>query len=254
MPPLIRALTSTGVGPRRACFQLIVQGKVTVNGEVVTNATSEVDLAVDSVIADGHRVGATERHVYLKVHKPPGVLSAVHDARGRATVTGLVPPAFRHLRLFPVGRLDVDSTGLVLMTNDGDLAYRLMHPSYGYEKEYHALLRSPLTAADITALSEGVLLDGQRTAPARVARVRHRPGLWYSVTLQEGRKRQVRRMLITLGNPSQTLERVRIHTLLLGNLAPGKAAELTAAELASLRGEAENHMRDEARRVTPRRG
>ena len=227
---------------------------MTVNGEVITNATSEVDLAVDSVIADGHRVGATERHVYLKVHKPPGVLSAVHDARGRATVTGLVPPAFRHLRLFPVGRLDVDSTGLVLMTNDGDLAYRLMHPSYGYEKEYHALLRSPLTTADITALSEGVLLDGQRTAPAKVARVRQRPGLWYSVTLQEGRKRQVRRMLITLGNPSQTLERVRIHTLLLGNLAPGKAAELTATELASLRGEAGNQQEDDARRVTPRRG
>ena len=235
MPPLLRVLTGAGAGPRRACFQLIVQGSVTVNGEVVTNATMEVDLAVDSVIADGERVGAIARYVYLKVHKPAGVLSAVSDSRGRATLADLVPRAFRHLRLFPVGRLDIDSTGLVLMTNDGDLAYRLMHPSYGYEKEYHVLLRSPLTAADTTALSEGVLLEGQRTAPARVARVRQRIGLWYSVTLQEGRKRQVRRMLTALGNPPQTLERVRVHTLLLGNLAPGKAAELTAAELAQLR-------------------
>ena len=237
MPPLLRVLTGAGVGPRRACFQLIVQGKVTVNGEVVTNATMEVDPAVDSVTADGQRVAASERHVYLKVHKPAGVLSAVSDSRGRATVAGLVPPAFRHLRLFPVGRLDIDSTGLVLMTNDGDLAYRLMHPSYGFEKEYHVLLRLPLTVADITELSEGVLLDGQRTAPARAARVRQRLGQWYSVTLHEGRKRQVRRMLIALGKPPQALERVRIHTLQLGDLARGAAAELTAAELARLRDE-----------------
>ncbi len=235
MPPLIRALTGAGIGPRRACFRLITEGKVTVNGEVVTNATLEVDPTSDDVVADGQRVAATQRHVYLKLHKPAGVLSAVTDSRGRPTVTDLVPADLRRLRLFPVGRLDMDSTGLVLMTNDGGLAYRLMHPSYGYEKEYHAQLKSPLTDAGIRALAAGVLLDGRQTAPAKVARLTEREGTWYAVTLAEGRKRQVRRMLASLGAPPVALERVRIHTLRLGNLAPGEARELTTEELVALR-------------------
>ena len=234
MPPLIRVLTGAGIGPRRACFRLVTEGKVSVNGEVVTNATLDVDLAADVIEADGRRVAAPAPHVYLKVNKPAGVLSAVSDARGRPTVTGLVPAEFRGLRLFPVGRLDMDSTGLVLMTNDGNLAYRLMHPSYGYEKEYHVRLQSPLTDADVQALSHGVLLDGRRTAPARVAPMTEREGAWFSVTLAEGRKRQVRRMLVSLGAPPVALERVRIHTLRLGGLAPGESRELTAEELAAL--------------------
>lgn len=235
MPPLIRVLTGAGVGPRRACFRLITEGKVTVNGEVVTNATLEVDPDSDDIVADGQRVAAAQGYVYLKLHKPAGVLSAVTDARGRPTVTDLVSPEHRRLRLFPVGRLDMDSTGLVLMTNDGALAYRLMHPRYGYEKEYHVQLKSPLTDADIRALAAGVLLDGQRTAPARVAPLPERDGTWYTVILAEGRKRQVRRMLASLGAPSTALQRVRIHTLRLGDLAPGEARELTAEELAALR-------------------
>ena len=237
MPTLLRVLTGAGIGPRRACFRLITEGKVSVNGEVVTNATLDVDPAAAVIEADGRRVAAPAPHVYFKVNKPAGVLSAVTDARGRPTVTGLIPAEFRSLRLFPVGRLDMDSTGLLLMTNDGNLAYRLMHPSYGYEKEYHVRLKSPLTDADVQALSHGVLLDGQRTAPARVARMMEREGTWYSVTLAEGRKRQVRRMFASLGAPPDALERVRIHTLHLGNLAPGEARELTVGELVGLRGE-----------------
>ena len=236
MTTLLKALTGAGLGPRRACFRLITEGRVTVNGEPVTHATRDVDPAADVIEADGRRVAAPEpSHVYVKLNKPAGVLSAVTDARGRPTVTGLVPPDYRHLRLFPVGRLDMDSTGLVLMTNDGNLAYRLMHPSYGYEKEYHIELKAPLTEEDIRILSQGVLLDGQRTAPARVARLSSGRGISYSVTLAEGRKRQVRRMLAALGVPPTTLERVRIHTLTLGNLAPGEARDLTAEELAALR-------------------
>ena len=240
MPTLLRVLTGAGIGPRRACFRLITEGKIAVNGEVVTNATLDVDPAADVIEADGRRVGASAPHVYLKVNKPAGVLSAVSDARGRPTVTGLLPAEFRGLRLFPVGRLDMDSTGLALMTNDGSLAYRLMHPSYGYEKEYHVRLKSPLTDADVQALSHGVLLDGQRTAPAKVSRIPDREGEWYAVTLAEGRKRQVRRMLASVGAPPTALERVRIHTLRLGDLAPGEARELTAEELAALRGEEES--------------
>ena len=240
MPPLLRVLTAAGVGPRRACFRLIADGKVTVNGETVTQSTRDVDPAKDIIEADGRRVAAGQSQVYLKLHKPAGVLSAVTDARGRPTVTDMVPPDHRHLRLFPVGRLDMDSTGLVLMTNDGGLAYRLMHPSYGYEKEYHVRLKSPLTDADVQALSHGVLLDGQWTAPAKVSRIPDREGEWYAVTLAEGRKRQVRRMLASVGAPPTALERVRIHTLRLGDLAPGEARELTAEELAALRGEEES--------------
>lgn len=234
MPPLIRVLTGAGIGPRRACFRLVTEGKVSVNGEVVANATLDVDPAADVIEADGRRVAAAAPKVYLKVNKPAGVLSAASDARGRPTVTGLVPAEFRGLRLFPVGRLDMDSTGLMLMTNDGDLAYRLMHPSYGYEKEYHVRLRSLLADADIHALSHGVLLDGQRTAPARVSPLPELEGTWYTITLAEGRKRQVRRMLASLGAPPTALERVRIHTLHLGGLAPGEAAELSDAELLAL--------------------
>ena len=235
MPPLLRVLTGAGLGPRRACFRLIAEGRVTVNGEPVTQATRDVDPAADVIEADGCRVAAAQPRVYVKLNKPAGVLSAVTDARGRPTVADLVPPERRRLRLFPVGRLDMDSTGLVLMTNDGDLAYRLMHPSYGYEKEYHVKLKSPLTDEDARALARGVPLDGRRTAPARVAPL-ERGGAWYSVTLAEGRKRQVRRMLVSLGAPPLSLERVRIHTLRLGELAPGEARELTAEELAGLKG------------------
>ena len=237
MTTLLKVLTSAGLGPRRACFRLITEGRVTVNGEPVTQATRDVDPADDVIEADGRRVAAVESHVYVKLNKPAGVLSAVTDARGRPTVTGLVPPERRRLRLFPVGRLDMDSTGLVLMTNDGDLAYRLMHPSYGCEKEYHVQLKMSLTDADIRALSEGMLLDGQRTAPASVSRLSGGQGITYSVTLAEGRKRQVRRMFAAIGKPPTALQRVRIHTLTLGNLAPGEARELTAEELAALREE-----------------
>lgn len=235
MPPLLKFLTGAGLGPRRACFQLIVQGNVTVNGETVTNATQDVDPATDVVIAGGRRVAGEQPHAYVKLNKPSGVLSAVTDSRGRPTISGLVPPGYRRLRLFPVGRLDMDSTGLVLMTNDGDLAYRLMHPSYGYEKEYHVQLREPLTKADLDALANGILLEDQRTAPARVESLRDPHSIRYAVTLAEGRKRQVRRMLAAVAKPPLSLERVRIHTLRLGALAPGEARELTAEEVAALR-------------------
>ena len=238
MPPLLRVLTGAGLGPRRACFRLITEGRVTVNGETVTQATRDVDPGGDVIWADGRRVAAAEPMVYVKLHKPTGVLSAVTDVRGRPTVSSLLPPEYRGLRLFPVGRLDMDSTGLVLMTNDGGLAHRLLHPSYGCEKEYHVQLTSPLTEEDIRALGEGVMLDGQRTAPARVTRLPERAGMRYAVTLAEGRKRQVRRMLASRGKPPTTLQRVRIHTLLLGGLAPGEARALTREEEAALRGSA----------------
>ena len=234
MPTLIKFLTGAGHGSRRACFQFITQGKVTVNGAPATGATLEVDEQNDVVKVDGQRVGAVQTNVYLKINKPLGVVSAVSDKRGQPTVSDLVPKAFSHLRLFPVGRLDKDSTGLILMTNDGDLAYHLTHPRYEFEKEYHFLVDNELTAAQIDALQKGVVIDEQVTVPSTVVKVYGTKGHWYSITLREGRKRQVRRMLVAVGNPLRSLRRVRVHTLMIGDLSMGEARELTDEELAVL--------------------
>jgi len=237
MPTLIKFLTGAGHGSRRACFQLIAQGKVTVNSAPATGTTLEIDETKDVVEVAGSRIKALEANVYLKINKPLGVVSAVSDARGQRTVTDLVPDEYRHLRLFPVGRLDKDSTGLILMTNDGDLAYQLTHPKYEFEKEYHFLVNNELTAAQMDLLQTGVTIDGQVTVPSTVVKVYGSKGHWYSITLREGRKRQVRRMLVTVGNPLRSLRRVRIHTLSLDNLSMGEAQPLTSEELAALRTE-----------------
>ncbi len=235
MPTLIKFLTGAGHGSRRACFQLIAQGKVTVNGVPATGTTLEIYEQKDVVMVDGHRVEAVETHVYLKINKPLGVVSAVSDSRGQPTVSDLVPEEYGHLRLFPVGRLDKDSTGLILMTNDGDLAYHLTHPRYEFEKEYHFLVDDELTAAQIASLQKGVIIDEQVTVPAKVIKVYGTKGHWYSITLREGRKRQVRRMLVAVGNPLRSLRRVRVHTLLLEDLPMGEAKALTRKELDELR-------------------
>jgi 23S rRNA pseudouridine2605 synthase len=237
MPTLIKFLTGAGHGSRRTCFQLIAQGKVTVNGLPATGTTLEIYERKDVVMVDGQRVEAVEANVYLKINKPLGVVSAVSDARGQRTVSDLVPSEFSHLRLFPVGRLDKDSTGLILMTNDGDLAYQLTHPKYEYEKEYLFLVDTQLTAAQIDSLQTGVMIEGQVTVPSKVVKVYVTKGHWYSITLREGRKRQVRRMLVAVGNPLRSLRRVRVHTLKLGELGMGEAEALSDEELAALRTE-----------------
>ena len=237
MATLLKFLKGAGHGSRRVCFQLIAQGKVTVNGIPATGTTMEIYEQKDVVMVEGHRVEAVAANVYLKINKPLGVVSAVSDARGQRTVTDLVPDEYRHLRLFPVGRLDKDSTGLILMTNDGDLAYQLTHPKYEFEKEYHFLVNTELTAAQVDSLQSGVMMEGQVTVPSLVSKVYGAKGHWYSITLREGRKRQVRRMLVAVGNPLRSLRRVRIHTLKLGDLAMGQAGALTSEELAMLRTE-----------------
>ena len=168
MSTLIKFLTGAGLGSRRSCFQLITQGKVTVNGIPATSTTLEIGEHRDSVTVNGEQVTPIAAKIYLKINKPLGVLSAVSDKRGQRTVSDLVPREFSHLRLFPVGRLDKDSTGLILMTNDGDLAYHLTHPRYEFEKEYHFLVDNELTAAQIRSLQKGVVIDEHcASVPAR---------------------------------------------------------------------------------------
>jgi 23S rRNA pseudouridine2605 synthase len=227
---LAKYLAHAGVASRRAAEQLVFAGRVTVGGEVVRDPARDVDGSV-AVAVDGRtvRVSDGQRAVYA-VNKPRGVVSTAHDPQGRPTVVSLVPSG---RRLYPVGRLDVDTTGLILLTDDGALAHRLTHPSFEVPRTYHARVRRPpVREQALRALREGVALDDGRTAPARVKRLG--PDR-LEITIHEGRKRQVRRMCEAVGHPVVALERVRFGSLWLGGLEQGQHRRLTAAEVERLR-------------------
>lgn len=231
-----KVLAAAGYGSRRACEELIRQGRVQVNGQVVTALGTRVDPNRDEISVDGRPIAAPEEKVYLILNKPPGYVSTAHDPWGRPTVLDLVP---HQGRLYPVGRLDVDSEGLLLLTNDGELTHRLTHPRYEHEKEYLVLVKGHPTDAVLSQLRQGVDLEEGRTAPAQVSRVR--PGrvgcptppgtTWLRIGLHEGRKRQIRRMCAAVGHPVQRLIRVRMGPLRLGPLQPGQWRYVTQQEL-----------------------
>jgi 23S rRNA pseudouridine2605 synthase len=225
---LAKFLAHAGVASRRAAEQLVFGGRVTVGGEVVRDPARDVTEDAE-VTVDGERVG-TERRVVHALNKPAGVVSTAHDTHGRRTVVDLVPSS---ARLYPVGRLDADSTGLILLTNDGALAHRLTHPSFEVPRVYRARVRrAPVRERALRALREGVELDDGRTAPARVKRLAPDK---LEITIHEGRKRQVRRMCEAVGHPVVALERVAFGPLRLGRLGPGEHRRLTRAEVEALR-------------------
>jgi 23S rRNA pseudouridine2605 synthase len=236
MPPLptmrlAKHLAHAGVASRRAAEAIIAEGRVTVDGETVTDPARGVTGA-EVIAVDGRPLGAAgpERVVYA-VHKPAGVVSTAHDPQGRRTIVGLVPEA--GTRLYPVGRLDADTTGLILLTNDGELANHLTHPRYEVPKTYRARVsNAPVQEPALRALREGVELEEGMTAPAKVRRLH--PGE-LELTIHEGRKRQVRRMCEAVGHPVRALERVAFGPLRLGGLEPGEHRRLTAAEVERLR-------------------
>ncbi len=232
--PLLKALTAAGIGSRRRMADAIKYERVTVNGQIVTNFRHPVNAAEDKIALDG-RVLALKAApmVTLMLHKPAGYISTLSDERGRQKVTDLLPDKYRHLRLYPVGRLDKDSTGLLLLTNDGNLAYRLTHPRYEHEKEYLVQIKGRLSGGEIKGLKEGLELDDGKTHPSRIEEVSAAP-FNYSLTIHEGRKRQVRRMFAHLGHTVLALKRIRFGTLVLGNLPEGKTRELGAQEIALL--------------------
>ncbi len=194
-----------------------------------------VDPDVDAVMVEGTLVGVEARKVYLKVNKPRGVITTTRDDRGRRTVMSMAPRSMRGMRLFPVGRLDADTTGLLLLTNDGELANGLMHPRYGVEKEYYVELDRGLSEAEMRALEEGVIINGERTSAAAVNRLPEQQGARYSMVLKEGRKRQIRLMLTAVGRGVRSIQRVRIHNLRLGRLPEGQVGELSQKEVRRLR-------------------
>ena len=238
-----KALADAGLASRRAADALVAAGRVTVNGR--TAVTGErVDPDSDALAVDGRAVLPAGRRTYLVLHKPAGVTSTVSDPHARRTVIDLVPPELRTgaARLYPVGRLDKDSEGLLLLTDDGDWAQRLLHPRYGVEREYAIGLRALLDETQARALREGIELDEGRAALVglrratrpETARLANDPGAtalaWYRAVLRQGWRRQLRRMFAAVGAPVERLVRVRIGTLRLDDLAPGSVRSLTAAE------------------------
>ncbi|MCJ7769694.1 MAG: rRNA pseudouridine synthase [Dehalococcoidales bacterium] len=229
--PLLKALTQAGIGSRRRLSAAIKEGRVSVNGLVVTGFNHPVDMEIDHILLDGKTVDIKQQQfVYLMLNKPKGVLSTVRDERGRRTVIDLLPQKYRPLRLYPVGRLDKDSSGLILLTNDGDIAYRLTHPRFEHEKEYEVLVKGALKADEIRMLKNGIKLEDGKTSPAVVKKLKSND-YNYSITIHEGKKRQLRRMFEALGHPVIEIKRVRIGNLKLGDLKEGGVKEVRRGEV-----------------------
>lgn len=229
---LQRALARAGFGSRRACEELIAGGRVRLNGRIATLG-DRLDPATGSVAVDGVAVSLDPNVRYYALHKPAGVVTTMRDPQGRADIRGYLPS--EGPRVFPVGRLDRDSEGLLLLTNDGQLANRLMHPRYGIEKEYLAEVEGSPTDRQVARIRQGVDLEDGR-AHAESARIVGRSGGRVAIRLvmTEGRKRQVRRLLAAVGLPVSRLVRLRVGPVRLGGLAPGAIRELAPEEVRAL--------------------
>lgn len=242
---LQKILAQAGVASRRAAEELIAAGRVSVNGKVVTEMGTRANSATDVIVVDGRPLkakgdtGDVQRLVYIALHKPIGVVSTAKDPHGRPTVLSMIAGAKlveQGLRVYPVGRLDADSTGLVLLTNDGDLTFRLTHPRFGVEKEYRVLARGRIAEPELQRLRDGVEIEGGLTAPAKVDVTSTREGnTWLRITIREGRKRQVRLMTAAVGHQVIELQRVRFGPIDLGTLEPGKWRNLAIHEVHALR-------------------
>jgi 23S rRNA pseudouridine2605 synthase len=231
---LQKVLAHAGVASRRAAERLILEGRVTVNGAIVRELGTKVDPDRDAIKLDGKRVGAPpSRATWLLLHKPRGVVTTLSDPEGRPTVRDFLGGITT--RVYPVGRLDYASEGLLLLTDDGALARDLMHPSSGVTKTYLAKVRGMPPPETLRRLARGVPLDGRRTGPATVRVTRPGDNAWIEITIAEGKNRQVRRMLQAVGHPVQRLRRIRYGGIELGRLPVGTVRALTDAEVARLR-------------------
>jgi 23S rRNA pseudouridine2605 synthase len=227
---LVKYLAHAGVASRRTAETMIAAGRVSLDGELVTDPARDVGDGAH-VCVDGRPLSGAERRATYALHKPVGVLSTAKDTHGRTTVLDLLPD--EGLRLYPVGRLDADSSGLILLTNDGELANRLTHPSFEVPKTYRARLAGRAVGADAVArLRKGVVLDDGPTAPAQVRRIGEHE---LELTIHEGRNRQVRRMVAAVGHQVLELRRVRFGPLRLGGLKQGEHRRLSEQELRALR-------------------
>ena len=227
---LQKFLARAGVCSRRAAEELIVQGRIQVNGTPVTTLGTKVDPKADRVMFDGTRVCLPEdgSFVYIAANKPVGVVTSCARKHNDRIILDLVPETER---IFPVGRLDKDSQGLVILTNDGDLHNRLSHPSHNHEKEYRVTTAHPVKDTDLDAMARGMVIQGKKTRKATVTRISSH---CFAIVLKQGMNRQIRKMVGKTGNRVTVLERVRMANVILGNLAPGAWRHLTPGEINGL--------------------
>jgi 23S rRNA pseudouridine2605 synthase len=231
---LQKVIADSGITSRRKAEELILQGRVSVNGQVVTQLGSKADPVRDQVRVDGQLLRRTSRRIYLLLNKPDGYVSTVSDPQHRPTVVSLVKCVAKE-RVYPVGRLDFHSTGLMILTNDGKLANHLMSPASGIPRAYHVKLKGQPDPKDLKKLESGIVLDGRKTIPCQIRALAEREKPWYEINLVEGRYRQVRRMFERIGQPVVKLKRVRIAFLTDHGLASGRFRSLTRDEVERLK-------------------
>lgn len=236
---LQKIISAAGVASRRAAEELILAGRVAVNGQVVTELGSKADQATDTITVDGKPLQVSKQRIYLLLNKPAGYMTTLDDPEGRPLVTDLLRDLGE--RIYPVGRLDYNTEGLLLLTNDGDWANRLMHPRHEIEKEYHVRVRGKVHQSQLDQLAGGVLIDDRKTAPGQVHLIKSgEQNDWISITIHEGRNRQVRRMCEAVSLSVVRLKRVRYGTLSVGGIKPGEYRLLTESEVRELGGERPN--------------
>ncbi|MDA3937554.1 MAG: pseudouridine synthase [Actinomycetota bacterium] len=234
---LQKFLARAGAASRRGSEDLMTAGRVAVNGETVSQLGSKVDPRVDVVTVDGKLVELHDGPTYLVLNKPAGYLTTMDDPQGRPTVADIMPrePA----GLFPVGRLDMDTTGVLLFMTDGDLAFRVLHPKFHVEKRYVATVKGSPSTGDLESLANGIELEDGPTKPAEVRRVSSKQNSTVvEIVLSEGRKRQVKRMFLAIGHPVVTLHRASFGPVVLGDLPEGSTRPLTVQEIAAIRAQA----------------
>lgn len=246
---LQKVIADSGLASRRKAEELIAQGRVTVNGQVVCELGTKVDPVKDHVKVDGRHLKPAPPQTFLMLNKPKNIVSTMSDPGGRSTIADLLPGV--RMRVFPVGRLDFDSEGLMLLTNDGDLAQLLLHPRHHVPKTYLIKVKGMLDSEDINLLEKGVMLDDGRTGPAIVKKVgKATENSWLEITIYEGRKHQVKRMLAAAGHPVLKLKRVKFGPIALGDLPTGRYRYLTDREANALRALARGEERDVRRRAS----
>ncbi len=233
---LQKFLSRAGVASRRAAEEMIRAGRVSVNGRVVTEMGAKVDPGRDAVRVDGRRVKAAAPRVTVMLHKPSGYVSTRRDPQGRRVVMELLGEGLRS-RLYPVGRLDYDATGLLLLTSDGDLAHRLMHPSHQVPRTYRVTVTGVVSQETLRQLRNGLEIDGREVAAAVAVKKREEDKTVLELTVWEGRYHLVKRLMENVGHPVSKLKRIALGSLRLGHLARGVYRPLTTAELAALKAE-----------------
>lgn len=231
---LQKYLAEADVASRRRAEEMILSGRIKVNGNIVTELGTKVDDELDVVEADGKVVRIDRNMVYIMLNKPEGYVTTVHDQFNRPTVLDLVKGVKE--RIYPVGRLDYDTSGLIILTNDGDMTYRLTHPKHNVAKTYIALVDSEPTAVEIHTFEQGIIIEGRKTARAKLRIMkRDEAGVYLMITIHEGRNRQVRKMCDAIGHPVRKLKRIATGRLTLGSLKKGQWRYLTREEADYLR-------------------